>query len=666
MCGAAVLYVEGKGWFYMSQKTSLEEQGGSTVLRRTGDESPPRSWRSRLIGRALPTADAPHQTVSKTVGLAVFASDAMSSTAYATQEILVILALAGMASFAFAFPISLAIVVLLAIVTLSYEQTIHAYPDGGGSYIVARDNLGDVAAQTAGAALLIDYILTVSVSVSSGVAQVVSAMPELAPLRAWLAIAMVGFVMVVNLRGVRESGAFFAIPGYFFIGMMYLMVITGLFRFANGSLGMVADPPHLELVGQTQAMGLLLLLRAFSSGTSAMTGVEAISNGVTAFREPRSRNAGITLLWMSAILGTLLLGITFLAGSIQAIPSEEETVISQIARTAFAGRGVPYVALIGATSLILILAANTSFAGFPRLGAILAVDGFLPRQLAYRGSRLVYSRGIMLLAVISSALILVYDASVTALIPLYAIGVFLAFTLSQAGMARRWWKSGQLAPGVAVKESGSTLRHERGWRPKMVSNAFGAACTAVVTIVFAVTKFRDGAWMVILLIPILVVLFSGVHRHYRGLAAQLSLDRYGAPAAITRDRVILPIGGVHRGTLAALRYARTLLDDITAVHVSIDPMEAERIRQKWETWGDGTRLVTLDSPYRLMLEPLADYIRDLAAHMEPTESVTVVVPQFVPEKRWHQALHMRTADVLRSVLIRQRGVVIIDVPYQVE
>jgi len=489
-------------------KIEIEEENGTTVVHRTADYTPPRSWRTWLIGRPLPTADAPHQTIRKIVGLAVFASDALSSTAYATQEMLVVLAAAGTAAFGYAFPISIAIVVLLAIVTISYEQTIHAYPGGGGAYIVARDNLGELPAQTAGAALLTDYILTVAVSISSGVAQLVSAYPALYPSRVAIAVGLVMFVMLINLRGVRESGAAFAIPSYFFVVMMVLTVGVGFVRYLAGSLGTVADPPMpMENFGTVQAVTLFVILRAFSSGTTAMTGVEAISNGVPAFREPKSRNAGITLIWMSSILGVLLMAITFLAGQIGAVPSEKETVISQLARTAYAGEGVLYLAIIAGTTVILILAANTSFAGFPRLSALLAVDGFLPRQLAFQGSRLVYSRGIAALGLIACVLIAVFRASVTALIPLYAIGVFLSFTLSQAGMARRWFKIGHLAPGQEVRERGSTLRYEPSWQLKMVSNGVGAVATATVTLIFAVTKFRDGAWTVILLMPVLVFAF---------------------------------------------------------------------------------------------------------------------------------------------------------------
>jgi amino acid transporter len=645
---------------------NIEQKLGTTIWRETPEEyRPPRSWRSWLIGHPLATADAPHQTIDKLVGLAVFASDALSSTAYATQEILVILALAGTAAFGYAFPISIAIVALLAIVTLSYEQTIHAYPGGGGAYIVARDNLGETPAQIAGAALLTDYILTVAVSVSSGMAQVVSAFPALFPYRVPLAVGLVAFIMVINLRGVKESGATFAIPSYFFLVMIFLTVGVGFFRYLTGTLGHVVNPPTMEVVGTTQAVTLFLLLRAFAGGTSALTGTEAISNGIPVFKEPRSHNAGMTLIWMAAILGALMLGITFLAVQVTAVPSEAETVISQLARTALGGRDILYLGVIAGTSIILILAANTSFADFPRLSALVAGDGFLPRQFTYRGSRLVYSRGIIALGLIASLLIVLFGASVNALIPLYAIGVFLSFTLSQAGMAHRWWKVGHMAPGQEIKERGSTLRYEPGWETKMVINGFGSACTAVVTLVFAATKFMDGAWIVVVLVPTLVMIFFTIHYHYRDLAKELSLEDYGTPPRIIRHRVILPISGVHRGTLAALHYARSLSADVTAVHVPIDPAEGEALRRKWEMWGDGVRLVMLESPYRLFLEPLLEYIEEVAAHRQPNEIVTVVVPQFVPKHWWNNLLHTQTAIQLRLVLLFKPGIVVTDVPYHV-
>ncbi|MEJ5202499.1 MAG: APC family permease [Anaerolineales bacterium] len=643
----------------------IDEYNGTAVMRRTVGERPRRSWRSWLIGRPLPTADAPHQTIGKLIGLAVFSSDAMSSVAYATQEILIILAVAGTAAFSYSIPLAVAIVVLLAIVIFSYEQTIHAYPSGGGSYIVARDNLGELPAQIAAAALLTDYILTVAVSVSSGVAQVVSAYPVLFPWRVWVSVALVFFVMLVNLRGVRESGITFAIPTYFFLVMMYMTVGWGVIRWLTGSLGTVVDPPEMEIVQTLQAVTPFLILKAFASGTSALTGVEAISNGIPAFKEPKSRNAGITLIWMASILGSLLLLITILAHQIQALPSESETIISQLARTVFEERGILYLLTIAATMVILVMAANTAFADFPRLSAIAATDGFLPRQFTYRGSRLVYSRGIVALAFIASALIIIFQASVTRLIPLYAIGVFVSFTLSQAGMAHRWWKSGHLKPGEEKVERGSILRYDPGWKHKMVINGFGASVTAVIALVFGATKFSDGAWIVVFLIPLQVFIFSSIHHHYRSVADRLSLEHFGAYPRISRHRVILLVGGVHRGSLAALRYARTLSDDITAVYVSIDPNEAAKLQKKWEIWGEGVRLVILDSPYRLFLEPLLEYIEEIDEQRQANEIITVVVPQFVPKHWWAKFLHARTADTLRKVLLNRTEIVITEVPYEV-
>ena len=642
------------------------ENNQSEIMRRESEYKPPKSLSHWFIGRPLQTADAPHQTIGKAVGLAVFASDALSSTAYATQEILGVLAAAGTIAFGYVFPVSIAIVILLAIVTISYEQTIHAYPGGGGAYIVARDNLGEGPAQTAGAALLTDYILTVSVSISAGVAQIVSAYPDLFPYRIHMAVGAVFFIMLINMRGVKESGTAFSIPTYFFIMMMLATVGLGMFRFITGSLGKVIDPPELSLLHTVGVLTPFILLHAFANGTTALTGVEAISNGITAFKEPRSRNAGITLIWMSVILGTFFLAISYLTGKIGAVFSEQETIISQLARTIFNGRGLPYLAMIWGTTVVLIMAANTAFADFPRLGALHAGDGFLPKQLMFRGSRLVYSNGIITLSVIASLLIILFKASVTKLIPLYAIGVFLSFTLSQAGMARRWWKIGHLKEGEEVVEPGSTLRYVNGWQYKMVINGFGALCAAVVMMVFAVTKFREGAWVVLILTPILVSIFFTIHHHYKDLASNLSLQDFsGNPTRQARHRVIMPISGVHQGTMDALRYARLLSDDVTVVHISLDADETEKVQKKWITWGEGTRLVILDSPYRLFIEPLLEYLENVIDHRQANETITVVVPQFMPSKRWHNLLHMQTANVLRSELLNRHGVVVTDVPYHV-
>jgi hypothetical protein len=434
----------------------------------------------------------------------------------------------------------------------------------------------------------------------------------------------------------------------------------------TGSLGTVIDPPELEHFGEAvSGVTAFILLHAFSSGTAALTGVEAISNGITAFKEPRSRNAGITLIWMAFILGLLFTGISFLTRGIKAVPSETETVISQLARTVYDGQGWLYLFVIVGTTVILILAANTAFAGFPRLSAMLAKDGFMPRQLTYRGSRLVYSYGIVSLAGVATLLIIIFQASVTRLIPLYAIGVFLSFTLAQAGMARRWWRAGRLDPADTSSVHAHKLRYEKGWLIKMLSNGFGALCTAVVMFVFAITKFRDGAWIVLILTPVMIGIFLWIHRHYSGLADRLSVENYGEPPPYNvRHRVIVPVSSVNQGTLAALRYARMLSQDITAIHISLEPEDTEKVRKKWERWGRGNRLVIVDSPYRLFLEPLLAYIEEILSSRQANETITIVVPHFVPQHRIHNTLHMQTAEMLRRELLTTPGVVITEVPYQ--
>jgi len=621
-----------------------------------------------LIGKPLPSHEAAHQTISKKVGLAVFASDALSSTAYATEAILEVLALAvpvaGALVLGYSMYIAIAIVILLSVVTISYQQTIHAYPSGGGAYIVARDNLGELPAQIAGAALLTDYILTVSVSISSGVAQLVSGFPTLLPYRVILAVIVVGIMMVVNLRGVKESGTAFAIPTYFFLGVTLLTIVMGFYRYFNGTLHPVTGVTMAEIEA-IQGVSMFLILHAFSSGCTALTGVEAISNGIPAFNEPKSHNAGVTLIWMSVILSSIFLSLTFLANQIEARFSVTETVISQLGRSIW-GPGTMWYVLLGGTTLILIMAANTSFADFPRLGALQAGDGFLPRQLTFRGSRLVFTYGIAALAGFASLLIVAFQAETTALIPLYAIGVFLSFTISQTGMAVRWWKSGHIKPGEQIVEKGSTVVHDPNWKQKLVLNGFGGALTFVVMIVFAVTKFRDGAWIVVFLIPTLVLIFFRIHHHYRNVAKNLSLETYGEPHRIMRNRVLILIGGVHRGVLHAMKYARSLSEDITAVYVAIDPVETEKVKKKWQYWGDGVRLQIIESPYRRLIEPLIGFIDHMAGKTGPHQMLTVVVPQFIPEHAIYNTLHMNTADLLRKALIQQHDIVIMEVPYHLD
>jgi amino acid transporter len=617
-----------------------------------------------LLGTPLETAAAPHQSISNKVGLAVFASDALSSTAYATQEILLILALAGAAYFHLSIPIALVIAGLLLIVTISYRQTIHAYPNGGGAYIVSRDNLGDMAAQVAAAALLTDYILTVAVSIASGVDQIVSALPALAPERVWIAIFMVFIMAAINLRGVKESGQIFAVPTYLFLGTMLLTLIVGFIRWAAGGLPPLADAPA---IAETAVVPLtaLLVLRAFSSGCTALTGVEAISNGIGAFEEPKSQNAAATLTGMSIILGTIFIGVTFLANHIGATPSESETIISQLGRAVW-GSGIGQFVLLGATTLILIMAANTSFADFPRLAALAATDGFLPRQLAYRGSRLVFSWAIALLSFMAILLLIVLQATTSRLIPLYAIGVFLSFTLSQTGMVLRWRKIGRLQPGeTARSRHGTILSYDSGWRSKMLVNGVGGVTTAVVMIVFAITKFRDGAWLVVILIPALVTLFSSIHYHYHQVANQLGLGELDISPHDSPIKTILLVDDVHAGTLRLVNFAQSLGQPWQAVHVAVDPERVERIQQNWQKRIGIGEVTILPSPYRSLTGPLRKYILQLR-EASPEAFIHILVGQLALPNYATQGLHRNTNLLIDLVLRDIDRVVVTSVPYQID
>jgi amino acid transporter len=618
------------------------------------------SLRRLLLGPPLPTVAMPHQTVGKFVGLAVFSSDALSSVAYATEEILVVLSVAGAAYFGLSIPIALAICGLLAILTASYRQTIFAYPSGGGAYIVARDNLGELAAQTAGAALMIDYILTVSVSVASGVAQIVSAFPRLAPIRVELALAMIAGMALVNLRGVRESGAVFAIPTYFFIVTMLGTIAFGLYRLLTGHLRTVADvPPVPATTGQ--ALTLFLILRAFSSGSTALTGVEAISNGIQAFREPKSRNAAATMVWMSVLLATLFLGITVLAHHIRAVPAEDETVISQIARTVW-GRGPLYLTTLTATTVILIMAANTSFADFPRLAALHAADGFLPRQFTIRGSRLVFSWGIVVLASVASLLVVIFRASVTHFIPLYAIGVYLSFTLSRAGMVVRWLKIGRLRPDEVVETKGSVLRYDPHWRWKLAINAVGAASTFVVMIVFAVTKFTSGAWIVTVLVPLLVWIFFRIHHHYEDVRRTLSLrDKPVRTEPAPVIHMVL-VSDVNTASLEQIRFVRSLGVPWFGVHVAVDEAKAEVVRSRWERYVPDGTLIVLPSPFRDLVGPIREYVEALRAR-HPEAFIHVVMGQIVAEHFLEQALHQNATVIFALALRHIPGVAVTNVVF---
>ncbi len=607
------------------------------------------SLRRLLIGDPLSTAQAIHERLTKVKALAVFASDALSSTAYATEEIMLVLILAGSQAIHLAWPLALAIATLLVIVAFSYEQTIHAYPTGGGAYIVTHENLGELPGLTAAAALLTDYVLTVAVSVSAGVAALTSAYPPLYPYRVALALFFIGLIMLLNLRGIRESGTIFAIPTYMFIAIMLAMLGTGLYRwYVLKTTGVpLPMPPRIQYEAQ-QGLTLFLILRAFSSGCAALTGVEAISDGIPAFKPPEAKNAAQTLIAMASLLITMFLGITFLSYQFGIVPNEmtHETLVSQLGRFIFGDGSVMYYLLQAATMLILILAANTSFSDFPRLSSILARDRYMPTQFGNIGDRLVFSNGIITLGLLSSALVVIFQGETTRLIPLYAVGVFLSFTLSQSGMVRRWFK----------------LRTP-GWQIKAAINGIGAFATGVVFLVFAATKFIYGAWMVLLWIPIFISFFLAVHRHYQDVARQLSLESTGSPPPIRRHRVILPIGDVHRGVLVALNYALSISDDVTAVYVETDPTKTEKILKKWEAWGNGVRLEVLPSPYRSLVRPLVRYVTRIDDRRRRDQVVTIVLPQFVPVKWWHRLLHNQTAILIHAAFLFRREVMVTDVPF---
>ncbi len=607
------------------------------------------SLRRLLIGDPLSTAQAIHERLTKVKALAVFASDALSSTAYATEEIMLVLILAGSQAIHLAWPLALAIATLLVIVAFSYEQTIHAYPTGGGAYIVTHENLGELPGLTAAAALLTDYVLTVAVSVSAGVAALTSAYPPLYPYRVALALFFIGLIMLLNLRGIRESGTIFAIPTYMFIAIMLAMLGTGLYRwYVLKTTGVpLPMPPRIQYEAQ-QGLTLFLILRAFSSGCAALTGVEAISDGIPAFKPPEAKNAAQTLIAMASLLITMFLGITFLSYQFGIVPNEmtHETLVSQLGRFIFGDGSVMYYLLQAATMLILILAANTSFSDFPRLSSILARDRYMPTQFGNIGDRLVFSNGIITLGLLSSALVVIFQGETTRLIPLYAVGVFLSFTLSQSGMVRRWFK----------------LRTP-GWQIKAAINGIGAFATGVVFLVFAATKFIYGAWMVLLWIPVFISFFLAVHRHYQDVARQLSLESTGSPPPIRRHRVVVPIGDVHRGVLVALNYALSISDDVTAVYVETDPTKTEKVLKKWKAWGNGVRLEVLPSPYRSLVRPLVRYVTRIDDRRRRDQVVTIVLPQFVPVKWWHRLLHNQTAILIHAAFLFRREVMVTDVPF---
>jgi amino acid transporter len=595
-----------------------------------------------LVGPPMPLAQAKHERLSKPLALAVFASDPLSSVAYATEEILLVLILAGTAALSYSMPIGLGIAALLAIVVTSYRQTVAAYPQGGGAYLVAKDNLGVPPALVAAAALLVDYVLTVSVSVVAGIAALTSAVPALHPYRVVLSVLAVAGIALGNLRGVRESGRLFAAPTYFFVASILSMVGYGL---VGAFFDWLPEAPYEPHPPGLEGLGLFLLLRSYAAGCTALTGVEAVSNGVQALKPPEGRNAQTVMTWLGVISITMFLGITYLAFDFGIAPGGDETVVSKIAGRVF-GHGVLYFAVQTATLLILVLAANTSYADFPRLSSILARDRFLPRQFGNQGDRLVFSNGILILSGFAVLLIVAFGGDTHALLPLYAVGVFMSFTLSQTGMVRRWLR----------------LR-EPGWQWRVWINAIGGVVTAVVLVTLAVTKFVEGAWIVVLVIPVLVAIFVVMHRHYDEVAHELSLEGLQRPPEFQHTVLVL-VGDVHRGVVRAVQYARTLAPNATVrgVYVETDPTRTRRLEERWAQWGLGVPLVVLGSPYRSLLRPLLDYIDKIQARGDD-QMVTVVLPEFLPRRWWQHVLHNQTALLVKGALLFRPNTVVADVPY---
>ncbi|MBI4457622.1 APC family permease [Candidatus Uhrbacteria bacterium] len=594
-----------------------------------------------LVGRPLKTIQTSDERLTKRAALAIFSSDALSSTAYATEEILLVLVLAGSAGMSLALPVAAAIAVLLGIIVTSYGQTIRAYPSGGGAYIVAKENLGHGWGLIAGASLLIDYILTAAVSVSAGVAAITSAFPNLYPERVLLGVLVLAVITIGNLRGLRESGRLFTVPAYLFVGSAGLMILAGVWKLASGA------PFAQAPASGSEAITWLLVLHAFASGCAALTGIEAISNGVQAFQKPEAKNARTTLFVMGGILAVLFLGITFLARMMGIVPVEGETVVSQIARRLF-DHGFLYYLVQCSTALILLMAANTSFAGFPRLASILARDKYLPIQLVNMGDRLVFSNGIMLLALFSALLIAGFGGDTHRLIPLYAIGVFTGFALSQFGLVKKW---------ISEKDA--------GWRGYATLNLAGGLVTTVVLVILTAAKFWHGAWAILVVVPILVAAMLGIRRHYTHLRTALTLGQVIEAPIPNEHYVIMFIGDIHKGTVAAARYAKTLKPTmIKALHISLDERDSAEIREKWDRWGMDIPLIITPSPYRQVVDILLHYVREIE-HQHPQAAITVILPEFVCPHWWQLLLHNHIASRIKNALLHER-VAVVSVPIQLQ
>lgn len=624
-----------------------------------------------VIGEPFPNSAEIHERLDKVRALAVFASDPISSNAYATEAIMSILVLLGAGALRLTMPLAAAVAALVITVIFSYIQTILHYPDGGGAYTVSKDNLGVLPSLLAAAALLTDYVLTVSVSVSAGVRAVTSTFPAAHEYRVLMAVGAIVVITWLNLRGVRESGTIFAFPTYAFVGGVLVIVVIGLIRHF-GVLGAAPLPEHgfdveATLTPVSQLAYIWLLLRAFAAGCTALTGIEAISNGVQAFKPPESKNAAETMVAMGLMAMSLFLGISFLSTQLGLVPTEENSILSQLAGAVVGRSHFMYYWVQLFTMLILFLAANTGFQDFPRLSSFLAKDDFLPRWLQNRGDRLVYSWGIVLLALISSVIVIIFHADEIAMLPLYALGVMLSFTLSQAGMVKLWGKVGKLGKGQSASTDETTIHHEDGWWWKRAVNFTGSVITGVVFIILVATKFVEGAWIIVLTVPLLVLLFRAINHHYEVVAEGLRTGNMRATdLQETADVVLVPIADIHRGSLRALKFARRLSDNVRAVSIVMSEEQKERILRRWERFPEvtgGVELVFVDYIYRDILDPLIEYIEHVNNVEYPHEMVMVVVPEFIPESPAAGTLHNQTANLLHYRLRQYEDVIIIHVPH---
>jgi amino acid transporter len=612
-----------------------------------------RDFKRIVVGAPLATSQLIEERLGKAKALAIFASDNLSSSAYATEEMLLVLILAGTTALTYSIPIAAAIVGLTAIVALSYSQVIRGYPNGGGAYVVAKENLGLMPGFIAGASLIADYVLLVAVSIAAGVAAIGSAIPEVHDQRVIVAVGFALLLTLANLRGIRESGTLFALPTYFFVVSFGALLATGLIRLAMGH-DLQAETPGDAIEPAGQAVTVFLILRAFSSGSAALTGIEAVSNGVPSFKPPESRNAVIVLTWMVLILSAFFLGTSVLAYQLDVVPSETKTVIAQIAETVFGNTPLFYIVQF-ATMAILVLAANTSFAGLPSLASVMARDRALPRQFAFRGDRLAFSNGIMVLGLASIGLLIIFQADTHELIPLYAVGVFVGFTLAQMGLVRHW-----------QRESSTSARLS------LVINALGAIVTGVVTVIVAATKFIDGAWLTIGGIALLTFFLSRIHAHYRHVSAQLEVTGPERPPFVippeTRGSgraVLVPVDEVNKAVLRTLEFARTISNNVTAVHITDEAEEGEALRRQWEALVPDIPIVIIESPYRSFLAPMLAYV-DAMDKIDPAAYITVVLPEFVPAHFWEGLLHNQSAVRLKNALMHRPNTVIVSVPYQLE